>query len=727
MAVILNQNTSDTNARLVQVVGQPQDAALKITQEWPWQAGRVGSGSSAQELMVALNATTNLRKPYTNVDTYAGKFIVSDVKVKDENEEGTNDRKCTIIRTLSKVKEPTTVAGLGTPDKGADQITLNYLGFQEGKQRHIYHKYRNIDPAKRTTVMALNPSDTGYTIVKKTWEIESDKTGTYTVVFENDTWPRTGTLDWNTNKVKVGYLNYDARSNTGGGKTGGAGIQEVQQLTGLSDTDYTPELVHALRADTHRVVQKIVLREKDDGEYEIEQTAQISFASTSDTAAEVIGIEAPFGDPLNEGIQRIWPRRTLAAKVALADTSAGEARTNYTHQSIGYVHEKCQVNDNRDGTFDVIQTLRRQDTGIEVYNNMTVRTVTNVASMGPCDREADEQTLNFLGFQEGTQKHHYRRYRNLLATGANRNTAMALTPPTDTGYTCIGKQWKVERDNTASMYYIYEKNTWPSSGDLSWTSNKVKVAYINYDSRSNTGAGNQGGAGIEEEQQLTGLSETGYVPELVLARKGDTHRVVTRVQISERTNGEYVINQRQAISFASTSDTACTITLKGTSFKGTKPLRMQRVWPRRTYAAKETLIAGSAVGDTKYGGDTYWHDNVQIVDNRDGTYDVIQNLGSQTGGSVGAYDNMYFNDSIVILKLYTRSKDNKVKRRRSVRMIRAFATERAGWSWIDDQNANNYFVVAGTERVTKHDHFFYVADAIKTKKDARHCGDWSDT
>ena len=354
---ILNTSTSDTAARLVGVQGQPQDAGFKLTQVWPWISGRGAStDTDVKSLVTGLNATTTATNPKANNDSYAGTFVVSSVEAKDENVDGTGDRACSIVRVLTKVKSGSDVAGCGTPDIGSDKATLNFLGFQEGEQEHVYYIYRNLNPANRATTMGLSPTLAGYTIVKRKYEIETDKTGTFTVVFEKDTWPISGQLTWAGNKIKVTVINYDARSNTGLGNAGGSGYQEEQQLTGLSETGYVPVLVKAKRGDTNRVVTDVTVIERGDGEYQIKQRQAISFASTSDTAALIEDIGGEFAGTKLPTLRRTWPRRTLAAKNTLT-TSTGKAINNYVYGSDTYIHNQVHIRDNRDGTFDVTQEL----------------------------------------------------------------------------------------------------------------------------------------------------------------------------------------------------------------------------------------------------------------------------------------------------------------------------------------------------------------------------------
>jgi hypothetical protein len=356
MASILAITTAEADARLVGITGQAQDAGFKVTRSWPWIAGVTSTGTGdVKTLVAALNTVLTYTDPKANGVTYTGKFVNSDTSAKDENVDGNESRATSIVQVLTKVKVPTDVAGLGTPDIGADKETLNYLGFQEGTQEHIYHKYRNLDPSTITVVMGLTPTSTGYTIVKREFNIETDKTATLLVVFEKDTWTA---KVWANDKKVVSYINYDTTNNTGIGNQGGKGYEVQTQLTGINQSEYPARVVDAQAGDANRVVQNVTLVQRRNGEYEIGQRQGISFSGTADADAFIAGAKSSMYGAQSPGLTRVWPRRTYAAMITLT-TTTGKACNNYST----YIHNSFYVDDHGDGTFTVTQTLGSTETG----------------------------------------------------------------------------------------------------------------------------------------------------------------------------------------------------------------------------------------------------------------------------------------------------------------------------------------------------------------------------
>jgi hypothetical protein len=295
---------------------------------------------------------------------------------------------------------------------------------------------------------------------------------------------------------------------------------------------------------------------------------------------------------------------------------------------------------------------------------------------------------------------------------------MALAPTTTaTGYTITKRDWKVENDKTATLTVGFEKNTW---GPKVWATNKVKVSYSGYDARSNpeTLTGRTGGSGLEEEWQLTGVNATGYTGALVKAQRGDTHRVVQNVTVVERANGEYVVSNRQGISYNSTTATGAFIARITGSMLGAQQAGQVRVWPRRTLFAKNKLVgtAGAAISDS---GDML-HDHVDITDHKDGTFTVTQYQTTINGSSGFTAADVYFaRIRRTEMKEFHRTKDDFIKKIYYQKFIKCFPSEADAQNWIKTlrqttspyQTDTSVTLVKGSDIVTRKDKYYFIAKA----------------
>ena len=128
---------------------------------------------------------------------------------------------------------------------------------------------------------------------------------------------------------------------------------------------------------------------------------------------------------------------------------------------------------------------------------------------------------------------------------------------------------------------------------------------------------------------------------------------------------------------------------------------VQRVWLHVTTAAKNTLMtAGSAArtNDT-IEGVVYTHADARAEDLGHGAYNVVQTLTDQTGTWVS-----FFEEEVDVVKLYTRTRDDKTRTITYIRHVKVTSTERQGWQWIDGLNGTPTVltkVVAGSDTVVK--------------------------
>ena len=156
MASILEQTTNNADARLIQVVGDPEIAGAQLIRGWPEIAGSAASGNAVEDLFTTLNAVTTLyTDPQANGSVYSGKWVNSEIKALDEFERGGAMRNCAIVQMLTKVSQvasSTDLLALTARVKKHNWIThaeeLNY-----GEHTEYTYIYENLDPSAETVLM----------------------------------------------------------------------------------------------------------------------------------------------------------------------------------------------------------------------------------------------------------------------------------------------------------------------------------------------------------------------------------------------------------------------------------------------------------------------------------------------------------------------------------------------------------------------------------------------
>jgi len=263
-ASILNQTTTESDARLVKTEGEPQEYGFRLTRCWAFIAGAAATNNTVAELMTNLSVVTTYTDPKANNKTYTGTFVSSKVWAKDETEDGTSDRHCTILQTLTQVRTVTSVADLGTPIKDADQVILNFGQFQEGMKYRVWHRYYNLNPANRAAIMALSPTESGYRLNKREFKTERDMTGTFICEFLIDSWfNMTGTTP---NRVQAASNLYDMANYSPKNDLPGIMRRQTLGADGLTSND-VDEIMKNLSAASGWFMDNIVIAEKGNSEY----------------------------------------------------------------------------------------------------------------------------------------------------------------------------------------------------------------------------------------------------------------------------------------------------------------------------------------------------------------------------------------------------------------------------------------------------------------------------
>jgi hypothetical protein len=189
--------------------------------------------------------------------------------------------------------------------------------------------------------------------------------------------------------------------------------------------------------------------------------------------------------------------------------------------------------------------------------------------------------------------------------------------------------------------------------------------------------------------------------------------------VVERANGEYVVSNRQGISYNSTTATGAYIARLTGTILGAQQAGQVRVWPRRTLFAKNKLVGtgGAAISAS---GD-YLHDHVDITDHKDGTYTVTQYQTNVTGSSGFSTEETYFAQiRRTELKEFHRTKDDAVKRIYYQKFIKCFPSESAGQKYIKNlkstiteyANDTRISLVKGSDSVVRKDRYYFIAKCV---------------
>lgn len=156
MASILDQTTAEADARLIDVVGDPQIAGSVLKRGWLEIAGQAASGNTVQELYATLNAVKTYTDPKANNKTYGGTWVNSVTRALDEFERGGATRDCSIIQELTKVTSISAIADLTalTPRIHYKNTITHAEELNYGDHSMYEYIYENLNPASRTTLIS---------------------------------------------------------------------------------------------------------------------------------------------------------------------------------------------------------------------------------------------------------------------------------------------------------------------------------------------------------------------------------------------------------------------------------------------------------------------------------------------------------------------------------------------------------------------------------------------
>lgn len=371
--------------RLVKITSDPViGGLLDIVREIPYYAPANADGAITNLKAAITAAAPTITNPKVDGEIYSGDFAVGKQYITKDG-----DGSVRLIQTLHEVLAGTSTTTMGTPVKLYDYDRLNPEGEQEGKRERYFYIFRRLNPVNRLATIAIANSvatppatvtllgsvpsadkavldndedeadNTDFRVVHKEYKTDPEtNTGELHVIFANYTWNHAdASLTWANGRIITAYKDYDATNNTAG-----RGLVESRSLTGLDKTDKNLAITAACTSSSNsntRVVVSVRSVERGDGEFEVHNEEAIAYTGTAYTDAVVIE-NNPANGRQEASVTRVWWRRTSTAKDALiipSGDSQGEATKNSGYSA--YAHDGYEINDHGDGTYDVIQRLRK--------------------------------------------------------------------------------------------------------------------------------------------------------------------------------------------------------------------------------------------------------------------------------------------------------------------------------------------------------------------------------
>mgnify|MGYP001563591099 CR=1 FL=1 len=322
MASNLGQTTAEADARLIQALGEPTVAGFKLIRGWPWLAANAGTGGTVHSLIVALNAVASYTDPKADGAPYTGTFANSGVKGVEESEQGESDRGAAIVQELTKVTTATSTATLGTAQIVQGDEVQSLFTVATGQADNIVLRYKYLNTSSRAYCMgeaaanlvALVASGDYPAWVTSTAYVVGNRVISSSTRYICLTAHTSGTFS--TDLAAAKWLALDAWS--------------------YADRKFSVE------SDNTGTFSVLLQREK--------------WQTGTTTQDAVVSIEPSLGSQ-KARIQRIWYRRTTAAKDTLITATTGAARIAYTFEGTSYTHEGVRCDEGSYGEWTITQTL----------------------------------------------------------------------------------------------------------------------------------------------------------------------------------------------------------------------------------------------------------------------------------------------------------------------------------------------------------------------------------
>jgi hypothetical protein len=369
----------EDEARLGGTRGLPGTRDLHAKQEW-----RYCDPADHEEIVEDLNAIENVTTPKVEGETMSGLYACSQVGAR-QNDDGS----VLIHRDLTQmetVDEPSDLTNMFPLISRQEEI-INAFGFQTGDEEKSIYIFTHVSPASETYCMeTITPAQlitalpgAGWVFVDRKFDVKLETgVAVYIVLFMKETWA----AQWQDDRrIRSGSSLSGERRNISMQRTGmsKADAEEAYE-TNPNIRKYNKGDVCQYDPGTGEVTYICVnptsgpwtaadwveadyllnghrIEERGRGEYVLSATMGPAYRGTVDADALAVRIRSELGGVQTALLQRVWWRRTDAAKDTLMTAGSGRARLNYTYEGVAYTHSDAVVEDHGDGAYTVRQTL----------------------------------------------------------------------------------------------------------------------------------------------------------------------------------------------------------------------------------------------------------------------------------------------------------------------------------------------------------------------------------